>query len=141
MIPPVHVGERFGRLTVTSVRPFLMLCDCGTMVRDRVAHHVTRNRLRSCGCLKREKTEVPHTSFRWSEIRCVNPDEKVHFQRFDVTCVQCNRPSVVCYASVTSTKETRGCKLCVQDAQEAKRARERLYIIRRDEARRAADDL
>lgn len=135
----IGVGDKFGRLTVTSLRPFLMACDCGAEVRNRCPHHVTHNRLRSCGCLRRERREVPHSSSRWSSIRCTNPEQKVHFQRFDVTCVKCKRPSTVCYASVTASAKTRGCALCVQDAHEAKRERERAYIMRRDEARRAAE--
>jgi hypothetical protein len=50
----LNVGDRFGKLLVTQVRPGLrMMCDCGTEVTDRVPSHVVRSRLKSCGCLRR----------------------------------------------------------------------------------------
>jgi hypothetical protein len=110
---PLRVGDRFGRLLVTATVPLVALCDCGQLVTDRKAYHLSHNRLRSCGCLKRERIAVPHESATWTGIRCLNPGEKVRFQRFAVTCKRCNQPSEVGYpALVTRKQPLHGCTRC-----------------------------
>lgn len=110
---PLRVGDRFGRLLVTLTSPLVALCDCGQLVTDRKAYHLTHNRLRSCGCLRRERIAVPHESATWTGIRCLNPGEKVRFQRFAVTCKRCNQPSEVGYPALVTRKVPRhGCTRC-----------------------------
>lgn len=110
---PVRVGDRFGRLLVTLTSPLVALCDCGKLVTDRKAYHLSHNRLRSCGCLRRERIAVPHESATWTGIRCLNPGEKVRWQRFAVVCKRCNQPSEVGYpALVTRKQPLHGCARC-----------------------------
>jgi len=110
---PVRVGDRFGRLIVTLTSPLVALCDCGQLVLDRKAYHLSHNRLRSCGCLRRERIAVPHESATWTGIRCLNPGEKVRWQRFAVVCKRCNQPSEVGYpALVTRKVPLHGCVRC-----------------------------
>lgn len=57
-------GERFTRLTVLNCveHPiYQMKCDCGKVVRKRI-HDVKSGRIKSCGCLKREKTIQRNTA-------------------------------------------------------------------------------
>ena len=110
---PVRVGDRFGRLLVTLTSPLVALCDCGKLVTNRKAYHLSHNRLRSCGCLRRERIAVPHESATWTGIRCLNPGEKVRWQRFAVVCKRCNQPSEVGYpALVTRKQPLHGCTRC-----------------------------
>ena len=49
------VGQKVGRLTITSLRPFRQVCECGAgCARTRTALHV--NGVRSCGCGARART-------------------------------------------------------------------------------------
>lgn len=110
---PVRVGDRFGRLLVTLTSPLVALCDCGKLVTNRKAYHLSHNRLRSCGCLRRERIAVPHESATWTGIRCLNPGEKDRWQRFAVVCKRCNQPSEVGYpALVTRKQPLHGCARC-----------------------------
>ena len=110
---PLRVGDRFGRLLVTRTAPLVALCDCGSIVTDRRAYHLSHNRLRSCGCLRRERIAVPHESATWRDIQCLNPGEKVRFQRFAVTCKRCSYASEVGYpALVTRKQPLHGCARC-----------------------------
>ena len=110
---PLRVGDRFGRLIVTLTSPLVALCDCGQLVTNRKAYHLTHNRLRSCGCLKRERIAVPHESATWTGIRCLNPGEKVRFQRFAVTCKRCSYASEVGYPALVARKLPKyGCTRC-----------------------------
>jgi hypothetical protein len=110
---PLRVGDRFGRLLVTRTSPLVALCDCGSIVTNRKAYHLSHNRLRSCGCLRRERIEVPHESATWTGICCLNPGEKVRWQRFAVICKRCNQPSEVGYPALVSRKVPRhGCTRC-----------------------------
>jgi hypothetical protein len=111
--PPLRVGDRFGRLLVTATAPLVALCDCGSIVTDRKAYHLSHNRLRSCGCLKKERIAVPHESATWAGICCLNPGEKVRWQRFAVTCKRCDQPSEVGYPALVSRKQPlHGCARC-----------------------------
>jgi len=49
-----QVGDKIGRLTVESVKPVRLRCDCGTMTAYTFTH-VVSGRVRSCGCLRQEK--------------------------------------------------------------------------------------
>lgn len=109
----LEIGMRFGRLVVTRMAPLVALCDCGQLVTNRKAYHLSHNRLRSCGCLRRERIAVPHESATWRDIRCLNSADKVRFQRFAVTCKRCNQPSEVGYpALVTRKVPLHGCARC-----------------------------
>ena len=56
----LKIGERYGKLLVTQVRPKLtMMCDCGTEVTNRVPSHVVISRLKSCGCGKKKAEAAP----------------------------------------------------------------------------------
>lgn len=109
----LEIGMRFGRLVVTRMAPLVALCDCGQLVTNRKAYHLSHNRLRSCGCLRRERIAVPHESATWRDIRCLNPGEKVRWQRFAVVCRRCSQPSEVGYpALVTRKVPLHGCARC-----------------------------
>lgn len=48
-----QVGDKIGRLTVESVKPIKLRCDCGKLAAYSFSH-VVNNRVRSCGCLRTE---------------------------------------------------------------------------------------
>lgn len=52
-----QVGDKIGRLTVESLKPITLRCDCGQVAAYSLSH-VVRSRVRSCGCLSRENTTV-----------------------------------------------------------------------------------
>ena len=68
-------GQKFGRLTVIrnwaddrdskgyAVRRVLARCDCGESTRPYVLRNLTRGKIKSCGCLRRD------TAKRTSYIR------------------------------------------------------------------------
>jgi len=132
----LNIGDRFGRLLVTRTSPLVALCDCGQLVTNRKAYHLSHNRLRSCGCLKRERIAVPHESATWRGIVCLNPADKVRYQRFAVTCKRCNQPSEVGYpALVTRKQPLHGCARC---AVAHRKSRWAIPAEDADKARRAA---
>lgn len=50
-----QVGDRIGRLTVESVKPVRLRCDCGKLATYSFTH-VVNSRVKSCGCLRQELT-------------------------------------------------------------------------------------
>lgn len=57
----VEIGQRFGRLTVTSAtqhkareQHYFCLCDCGNANKRVAKSHLTGGKIKSCGCLRRE---------------------------------------------------------------------------------------
>lgn len=84
----LEVGQRFGRLLVTQVRPKLtMMCDCGTEVTDRVPSHVVVNRLKSCGCIRRnavKKAGYQHND--WTLIEKTQDGPSAYQRLWSVRC-------------------------------------------------------
>lgn len=69
------IGQKFGRLTVISLAPDIMLlkkiegdraaywnciCDCGNSTVSR-GYHLTHGKAKSCGCLAKERVSETHT--------------------------------------------------------------------------------
>ena len=44
-----HVGQKVGKLTITSLSPFRQVCDCGAVC-NITRSHLILNGVRSCGC-------------------------------------------------------------------------------------------
>lgn len=112
---PVKVGDRYGRLIVTQLAPFRALCDCGTLVENRKAYHLTRNRVRSCGCLARERRPqaVPSSTGRWSSVECIDESQKHVFRRYRVTCARCGATHERGVESLEERPAGIGCITCL----------------------------
>lgn len=84
----LSIGQRFGRLLVTQVRPGLvMLCDCGAEVTNRVPSHVVISRLKSCGCLRNStKKKVGYQHNDWTLIELLQDGSNAHMRQWSVRC-------------------------------------------------------
>lgn len=135
----VQVGMRFGRLLVTKLRPMVALCDCGNIVTNRRAHHLAFGRLRSCGCLRKEKVRVLTPNERWSSVECIDATEKIQYRKFRVTCARCDAQHVRTYSAFAEGSQGRGCISCARYSDEQLTAR-RVAVTKRleREARKAA---
>ena len=106
----VQVGMRFGRLLVTKMRPMIALCDCGNIVTNRQPYHLAHGRLRSCGCLRKDKRK--ETNARWASIELLNPEDKVEFRTYRVICTRCGTQHERGTESVLRPTQTGGCSAC-----------------------------
>lgn len=74
--PIPMIGKRFGRLTVvedagstkTGQKMWGCKCDCGTIAVVR-GTHLRQNKIKSCGCLRREETSKRIGTHRMKETR------------------------------------------------------------------------
>lgn len=88
-------GQRFTRLTAqwpvgqqSRGTYWLCLCDCGTLRIVR-GPHLTHNRIKSCGCLRREVSKENATKHG---LRAFYPDEYVAWSNMRNRCNNQNRP-------------------------------------------------
>lgn len=111
----VQVGDRFGRLTITQLRPCIATCDCGKLITRFSPSNVLKCRVQSCGCLKREQIEARRQTEneRWSSIECLTPEAKVEFRRYRVTCRRCGNVCERNHHSVVR-KQKVGCASCLR---------------------------
>jgi hypothetical protein len=84
----LEIGQRFGMLTVTQVRPaLLMACDCGTEVTGRVPSHVVVSRLKSCGCLRRATKKTAGDQHNdWTLIQLLQDGSNAYMRRWSCRC-------------------------------------------------------
>ena len=101
------IGQRWGRLTLVSVKPVVFRCDCGKTVEGRGFYHVEKGNLRSCGCGQRVSKAIGGMEI----LRVLNPEEKVSYQRCKARCRRCKGEQEV-LVSTARTAQIRGCKLC-----------------------------
>lgn len=112
----IHVGQRFGRLTVQALRPAVFKCDCGQLVTNRMPYAVVHSNNPSCGCLRRSYTSKLRTaSPNFVPIRILPGDEdrKAQFARWIVQCKRCHATLTVSNAQLCTPKKARyGCRAC-----------------------------
>ena len=84
----LSIGQRFGHLLVTEVRPGLvMLCDCGTLVTNRVPSHVVASRLKSCGCLRKANKKAVGTKVGdWEIVDLLQDGPNAHMRQWSIRC-------------------------------------------------------
>ena len=84
----LSVGDRFGLLVVTKVRPGLVMqCDCGTLVTNRVPSHVVTSRLKSCGCLRMsKKKKVGDKLGDWELVELIQNGSNAYMRQWSLRC-------------------------------------------------------
>ena len=50
----ISIGDKFHRLTLTSIRPYIFQCECGGEYKTTRPSMVIKGAVKSCGCLRRE---------------------------------------------------------------------------------------
>lgn len=118
----LSVGERFGLLTVVSVRPTSFRCDCGKVFK-RMPFAVYSTKNPSCGCQQRalkskRRTESPNYVLVSQEP---SDEGKAVYARFNVTCRRCHAPFTVSNAQLLNPKRSpNGCRNCVRIKRQVK---------------------
>lgn len=119
---PLSVGERFGLLTVVSVRPTSFRCDCGNLV-HRMPYAVYSSKNPSCGCQQRalkskRRTDSPNYVLLGQEPAS---EGKAVYARFNVACRHCHAKLSISNAQLLNPKPNpNGCRNCVRIKREAK---------------------
>lgn len=111
-IDSIKPGDVFDRLTVISVRPTFLRCECGKVVRRGIGH--LRNGLRSCGCMQRERNKAMRGVFRpdVTNVVLISDPGKAALRRYSVECKRCGNPRVLRHDAMLTSVPARGCLSC-----------------------------
>jgi hypothetical protein len=117
----LEIGQRFGKLLVTQVRPaLLMVCDCGAEVAGRVPSHVVISRLKSCGCLRRAtKKTVGYQHNDWTLIELLQDGSNAYMRQWSLRC-KCGFMASKWEADLKAN--VIACETCRRDDSRAKKA-------------------
>jgi hypothetical protein len=114
-----EVGDVVGRLTITSLKPFICQCSCGNVV-ERYRPCNLRNGCKSCGCLHRgpnyEATVWKRAKYR--PIECLTPGEKHEGRIWKAACTICDREYTITEKALYSAAQKpqrKGCVECYRD--------------------------
>jgi hypothetical protein len=114
-----EVGDVVGRLTVTSLNPFVCICSCGVTV-SHYRQWNLRNGCKSCGCLHRGPNHEANVWRRanYTPIECTTPDAKHVARIWRAACSFCKREYTLSEKAVYSAAQKpnrKGCIGCYHD--------------------------
>ena len=137
----LEVGRKYHYLTCVQVRPIILRCDCGKVLRYRSLSHLN-NGMRSCGC-KYFKSRTPRLrneadmqeAARLHRVRligCLTPEAKTRYRRYEVACLDCGKVHELSHERLADPRPTiGGCQSCsVRATKAARRARFEARVMR-----------
>lgn len=118
----VKTGDVHHRLTILSVKPFILQCICGTITDKYKPSHVLTGGLKSCGCLRYVKPMSPGSVFGTIKVlRCLKPNAKAVARTYDVECLKCGSVQAMSHTSINDRYVRKfGCMNCLLKYKESK---------------------
>jgi phage terminase large subunit GpA-like protein len=104
-----HVGQKVGKLTITSLSPFRQVCDCGKPT-NITRSHLLLNGVRSCGCgSTRARGHACQPGAKMGIYTLIEKDEG--WRKWKVRCNRCQNEQTVTESALRYGKPRR-CRQC-----------------------------
>jgi hypothetical protein len=112
VIEKIEPGDVFDRLTVLSVRPTFLRCECGKVIKRGIGH--LRGGIRSCGCLQWEQNLGMRGVFRDDVINVTQVEDggKSRTRTYRAECRTCGNVRLLKHESMLKSVYQRRCRSC-----------------------------